>query len=97
MTRKPTEQFKFTLVIEAIKLNTANREQFNYESECELGKIYAIKIGSHRFYTLIHICDYKELYICRYGKKETQKNDKKLTDTINSIKRISIQKQLSDE
>lgn len=98
LLKKITEVFrnsavynKFNIVIEAVKHNIANRQQFNYESECELGKIYAIKVDKHRFYTLVCKADgYRDLYICRYGKKESQENDKKLTSTITSIHKVTI-------
>lgn len=86
---------KFVLVIEAVKNNVANKTQFNWEASCEYGEIYAIKVDSHRFYTLVtKNMGYRELYICRYGKKQTQQNDKKINDIINSISKISIQKLL---
>lgn len=102
MTKKFTEinrnvklTNKFVLVIEAVKHNIANKTQFNWEASCEFGEIYAIKIDSHRFYTLVcKNMGYRELYICRYGKKQTQQNDKKIIDIINSISKISIQKLL---
>lgn len=86
---------KFVLVIEAVKNNIANKTQFNWEASCDLGEIYAIKIDNHRFYTLV--CKnngYRELYICRYARKQTQQNDKKIVATLNSIPKISIQKLL---
>lgn len=87
---------KFAIAVEAIKNNVANRHQWNREGTCDQGEIYAIKVDEHRFYTLVIKQDgYKELFISRYGRKQTQKNDKKLTDTIDSVKSINIQKQLS--
>jgi hypothetical protein len=80
------------LVIEAIRTSNDNRTQFNFEGKCSYGDIYAIKIEEHRFYTIIFKdSGYKNLYICRYGKKQSEKNDKKLTTTINSISEIEIQ------
>ncbi|WP_157494225.1 hypothetical protein [Fulvivirga imtechensis] len=87
---------KFVLVIEAVKKGIANRTQWNFEAKTKHGDIYAIKVDQHRFYTLaIKSGGYRELYICRYGKKESQKNSKKLTSTIDSISTIQIQKLLS--
>lgn len=86
---------KFVLVIESVKANIANKSQFNWEASCEFGEIYAIKVDNHRFYTLV--CKnqgYKDLFICRYGRKQTQQNDKKILSIINSIPKISIQKLL---
>lgn len=86
---------KFVLVIEAVKINIANKSQFNWEASCSIGEIYAIKVDNHRFYTLV--CKnsrYRELFISRYGRKQTQQNDKKLLAIINSIPKISIQKLL---
>ncbi len=86
---------KFVLVIESVKNKIANKTQFNWESSCSLGEIYAIKVDNHRFYTLVcKNLGYRELYICRYGRKQTQQNDKKLIAIINSISKISIQKLL---
>jgi hypothetical protein len=86
---------KFVLIIEAVKQNISNKTQFNFESKCELGDIYAIKVDAHRFYTLcLKSGGYRELYICRYGRKQSQQNTKKLTTTIESIQKISIQKLL---
>lgn len=82
---------KFVLVIEAVKLKTENKAQYNWEADFEFGSVYAIKIDSHRFYTLqVKKDGYRELYICRYGKKESQSNTKKLTTTINTIENIQI-------
>lgn len=84
---------KFVLVIEAIKYKTENRTQYNWEADFGSGSVYAIKIDSHRFYTLqITNEGYRELYICRYGKKESQGNTKKLTTTIKTIESIQIKK-----
>lgn len=86
---------KFILVIESVKEKISNTTQFNYEGSCELGDIFAIKVDNHRFYTLvIKNQGYRELFISRYGRKQSQKNDKKLTTTINSISKLSIQKLL---
>lgn len=86
---------KFVLVIEAVKVNVANKSQWNWESSCDLGEIYAIKVDNHRFYTLVcKNLGYRELYISRYGRKQTNSNDKKLIATINSISKITIQKLL---
>lgn len=95
INRKDKSINKFVLVIESIKCGFANKSQFNWEDRCDLGEIYAIKVDQHRFYTLV--CKnqgYKEFYISRYGKKQSQTNDKKLQTTIDSIKQISIQKLL---
>ena len=87
---------KFVLVIEAVKTNTHNKTQYNWECDFTYGSVYAIKVDSHRFYTLqVTNGGYKELYISRYGKKESQENTKKLTATIESIEKIQIQKLLS--
>ncbi len=86
---------KFVLVIEAVKNNIANKTQFNWEDSCDLGEIYAIKVDNHRFYTLVSKnIGYRELFICRYGKKQTQQNDKKILAIVQSIPKISIQKLL---
>jgi len=83
---------KFSLVIESVKLRIQNRTQFNYEGKCEYGDIYAIKVDNHRFYTIIYNHDgYRNLYITRYGRKQSNTNDKTLTTTINSISKIEIQ------
>lgn len=93
INRDPKIFKKFILVVESVKVNNYNRTQYNFESKLPLGEVYAIKVDSHRFYTLQITNDrYRELYICRYGKKESQKNDKQLTTTIDSIKKIEIQK-----
>ncbi len=71
---------KFTLVVEAVKKNIANKTQFNWEGSCFLGEIYAIKVSEHRFYTLVvKNSGFRELFICRYGKKQSNSNDKVLT------------------
>lgn len=86
---------KFTLVVEAVKNKFANRTQWNWEGTCELGEIYAIKVAEHRFYTVVSSNDgYRELFICRYGRKQTNSNDKKLTTTIDSISKIEFNKPL---
>lgn len=83
-------------MIESVKVKSHNKTQYNWELDCEYGSVYAIKVDIHRFYTL-HTTDngYRELFIYRYGKKESQENTKKLTSTIESIKQIQIQKILS--
>lgn len=87
---------KFVLVIEAVKANAHNKSQYNWESDFKSGSVYAIKIDNHRFYTLqITNNGYRELFICRYAKKESQENTKKITTTIESIESINIQKLLS--
>lgn len=87
---------KFVLVIEALKTKEFNKTQYNWEMDLDIGSVYAIKVDSHRFYTLQIISNgYRELYICRYGKKESQENTKKLISTIESIQNINIQKLLS--
>lgn len=84
---------KFVLVIEAVKNKTENKTQYNWEADFIFGSVYAIKIDSHRFYTLQAINNgYRELFIYRYGKKESQENTKKLTTTINTIENIQIEK-----
>lgn len=86
---------KFILVIEAVKNKVSNKTQFNWEERFEIGEVYAIKIDNHRFYTLVVVnAGYRELYMSRYGKKESQENTKKLISIIDSIKNISIQKAL---
>ncbi len=98
INRKPALTNKFILVIEAVKTNNFNRSQYNWEKDLDIGSIYAIKIDTHRLYTLqINTKDFRELYICRYGKKESQENTKKLINTISSIKSIQIKKLLCDE
>ena len=95
INRNPKLTNKFVLVIESVKINIANKTQFNWEASCLLGEIYAIKVDKHRFYTLVcKNSGYKDLFICRYGRKQTQQNDKKLLAIINSIPKISIQKLL---
>lgn len=87
---------KFVLVVESVKTNTHNKTQFNLEYEGNGYKIYAIKVDFHRFYSLLRVVDsYREIYICRYGKKESQQNTKKLTTTIESINNIEISKVFS--
>lgn len=87
---------KFVLVLEAVKKNVATKSQYNWEDTSDLGEIFAIKVNEHRFYTLQCSNDgYRELYICRYGRKQSQQNTKKLTTTIKSISKISIQKLLT--
>lgn len=89
---------KFVLVIEAVKLRIDNKTQFNWEGKCDYGDIYAIKVDNHRFYTIIYNHDgYRNLYICRYGKKQSNSNDKTLTSTIDSISKIEIQIFFSNE
>lgn len=84
---------KFVLVIEAVKINAHNKSQFNFEYKSDLGDVYAIKVDNHRFYTLIiKENGYKNLFISRYGRKQTQQNDKKLTKTIQSISEINIKR-----
>ncbi|WP_396159663.1 hypothetical protein [Flavobacterium sp.] len=93
---KNTKLFrKFILVIEAVKTKVHNKTQFNWEMSFDCGEVYAIKIDNHRFYTLVVVnSGYRELYMSRYGKKESQENTKKLISTISSIENISIQKAL---
>ena len=84
---------KFVLVIEAVKVNDYTKSQYNWEADFKCGSVYAIKVDSHRFYTpQVVNNNYRELYICRYGKKESQENTKKLTSTVNSIENIQIEK-----
>lgn len=95
INKNPKLYKKFILVIEAVKNKVHNKTQFNWEMDFDCGQVYAIKIDHHRFYTLLVInSGYRELYMSRYGKKESQENTKKLTTTISSIENISIQKAL---
>ena len=87
---------KFILVIEAVKTNSQNKTQYNWECDFECGTVYAIKVDQHRFYTLqTKNGGYRELYISRYAKKESQENSKKINTTIKTIENIQIQKLLS--
>lgn len=87
---------KFTLVIESVKRGISNSTQWNHELQTPDGPVFAIKVDLNRYYTLVKINDgYKELFICRYGKKESQQNTKKLTATIEAVSKIQIQKILS--
>lgn len=92
INRTPKLTNKFVLVVEAVKNKISNKTQFNWEGKCELGEIYAIKIENHRFYTLVtKNGGYRELFICRYGRKQSNKNDKKLLSIINGIPNINVQ------
>lgn len=92
VSRNERTVHKFTLVVEAVKLRIENRTQFNWEGSCPYGEIYAIKVDNHRFYTVVRNFDgYRNLYICRYGRKQSNSNDKTLTATIDSISKIEIQ------
>lgn len=96
INRNQTTTNKFVLVIEAVKDRVANKSQWNWEASCDLGEIYAIKVNEHRFYTVFCSNDgYRELFICRYGRKQTNSNDKKLLATIESISKIELQKLLT--
>jgi len=96
INRNQTTTNKFVLVIEAVKIGVANKTQWNWEESCELGEIYAIKVDEHRFYTIVSSNEgFRELFICRYGRKQTNTNDKKLLTTINSISKIELQKLLT--
>lgn len=87
---------KFILVIEAVKKGVSNKTQFNWEASSPLGEVFAIKVSEHRFYTVQSSnAGYRDLYICRYGKKQSQSNSKKLTKIIESIDKINIQKLLT--
>lgn len=98
LNRNPISLKKFLLVIEAVKLGSANRTQYNWEQDFSFGSVYAIKVDQHRFYTLQKTnFGFKELYICRYNKKESQTNTKKIQSTIDSIEFIEIQKILCNE
>lgn len=98
VSRNPKTVNKFTLVIESVKLGISNRKQFNWEGKCEYGDIYAIKVDSHRFYSVfLNIEGYRNLYLCRYGRKQSNKNDKTLNSIISSINKIEIQKFFKDE
>ena len=93
INKDPKAFKKFILVIEAIKVNNFTTQQYNFEGKSTLGNVFAIKVDQHRFYTLqMTNGNYREIFICRYGKKESQKNDKELTTTIKSIDKIEIQK-----
>jgi hypothetical protein len=94
INRNPKLFKKFILVIEAVKNNVHNKTQFNWEMSLDCGEVYAIKIDNYRFYTLVVNSGYRELYMSRYGKKESNQNTKKLLSTISSIENISIQKAL---
>ncbi len=92
INKNPKLLKKYILVIESIKVGVSNTTQFNYEGKCPSGDVYAIKIDSHRFYTLLIKEDNcKKYYISRYGKKQSQQNTKLLTDIINSICKCQIQ------
>jgi hypothetical protein len=92
-----SNQKKFYRCIKAIEGNFANRTQYNLEKDCDNGKVYAIKINLHRFYTLDITENGKRcLYISKYGKKQSQTNDKKLTKIIESVCLID-RKLISDE
>ncbi len=96
INRNQTLTNKFVLVIEAVKNRVANKSQWNWEGTCALGEIYAIKVDEHRFYTVV--CSdngYREIFICRYGRKQTNSNDKTLISTIESISKIEFQKILT--
>lgn len=96
INRNPTTTNKFVLVIEAVKAGVANKSQWNWEDSCDLGEIFAIKVNEHRFYTVVSSCQgYRELFICRYGRKQTNSNDRKLLTTIGSISKIELQKVLT--
>lgn len=98
INRNPTSLKKFVLVIEAVKTKTHNRTQYNWEMDIAIGSIYAIKVDQHRLYTLQREnqgC--RELYICRYAKKESQTNSKKIDSIIKSIGSIKIQKIFDNE
>ena len=95
INRKEILTDKFILVLESVKKGIANKSQWTWEDSTPLGEVYAIKVSEHRFYTLVIISNgVKELFISRYGKKESNTNDKKLTATIKSISKIEIQKPL---
>ncbi len=93
INRNETLKKKFILVIEAVKVKAANKSQYNLEGSFPIGSVYAIKVDQHRLYTLQRSSNdgYRELFIYRHAKKETQKNDKKLNDTIDTIKKIEIE------
>ena len=96
INRNQTTTKKFVLVIEAVKNGVANKSQWNWEDTCELGEIYAIKVDEHRFYTVLSSDNgYRELFISRYGRKQTNSNDKKLLASIESISKIELQKLLT--
>lgn len=83
---------KLELVLAAIRLKTANRTQYNFEANLACGKVYAIKVDEHRFYTLEKTSEgYRDYYITKYGRKQSDKNTKKLTDIIDSIDNITIE------
>ena len=84
---------KFVLAVEAIKNKIANTTQWNYEGNCEYGDIYAIKIKpNHRFYTIVvKEGGYRNLYMSRYARKQSNQNDKAIISIINSIKKAQFQ------
>lgn len=95
INKNPKLYKKFILVVEAVKNKVHNKTQFNWEMSFDCGEVYAIKIDNYRFYTLVVLnSGYRELYMSRYCKKESQENTKKLIATISSIENISIQKAL---
>ena len=82
---------KLIIVLEAVKKNVANTSQYNFEGNSKYGKVFAIKIDQHRFYTIdTSKAGYRILYICRYEKKESQKNTKKIKQSIEAIDKIEI-------
>lgn len=93
LSRKPKLMNKFLLIIKAVESNEHNRTQFNHEDECDYGRIFAIKINEHRLYTIVHNDKgIRNLYISRYGRKQSQKNDKNIKSIIDSIRKIIIHK-----
>ncbi|MFM9400795.1 hypothetical protein ACKLNQ_02510 [Myroides odoratimimus] len=90
---------KFKLVLYAVRDEIANRTQFNREGDCSLGVIYAIKVGQHRFYSIYTnnpMDNYRELYVCKYEKKQTQKNNNTINETLKAIKKLEFNKLFED-
>lgn len=95
--RNPTSVNKFKIIIKAIERDITNKTQWNWEGTCSYGEIYAIKIDEHRIYTVVHVHNsIKCLFMCKYGRKQSQKNDKKLNNIIRSISNLSFQKVLGN-
>ncbi|MDM1397103.1 hypothetical protein HX049_07935 [Myroides odoratimimus] len=84
---KNTIKFKkFWVVVVAVKEGSSTKEQFNYEGNCDGGKIFAIKVNQDRFYGVMSSHDnYRVFVISKFLKKETQKNDKKIKQVLTTI------------
>lgn|GEM_PF-2006223 len=86
INRNQSLKNKFNLVLKSLIENTFNKTIFNFEHKCTDGKVYAIKVDNHRFYTLaLPDGNQRRYFISRYGKKESQQNDKKLTKIIETV------------